>query len=189
MHVGKIAMQAKVSWIGQMRFVGSADTGHAVVMDSKASGLPPIGSSPMELVLMAMGACSSMDVVDILSKMRVELTSLEVEMKADRAKEPPRVFTKAELAFVASGEGLTDAAFKRAVDLSMAKYCSVAAMLGKGGVHLSHSSRVQDKVPPDTEAEGGRGTRALSLPGEVHPHAAVDLPFPGGGPSPRGKEA
>jgi putative redox protein len=138
-------VKAKVSWVGEMRFVGSADTGHGVIMDSKMSDSPQIGSSPMEMVLMALGGCSSIDIVDILRKMRLELSSLTVDISAERAAEPPRVFTKASLEFVASGPGLTDGALKRAVDLSMDKYCSVAAMLKKGGTDLTYHCKLKDE--------------------------------------------
>jgi len=138
-------VQAKVSWVGGMRFVGSGDSGHGVLMESKMADSPPVASSPMEVVLMALGGCSSVDVVDILRKMRQDLSSLEVTIKAERVKDPPRVFTKAELEFVASGEGLTDAALQRAVGLSMDKYCSVSATLTKGGTAVTYTARVKAK--------------------------------------------
>ena len=145
--LGRDFVKAKVSWVGEMRFVGSADTGHGVIMDSKMSDTPQIGASPMEMVLMALGGCSSIDIVDILRKMRKEPSSLSVEISAERAPEPPRVFTKANLEFVASGEGLTEEALKKSVDLSMDKYCSVAAMLKKGGTQITYSYKLQHAKP------------------------------------------
>jgi putative redox protein len=135
-------MRAKVSWVSAGRFLATGDSGHAVLMESKTGDEPPVAPSPMEIVLMALGGCSSVDVVDILGKMRAQLGSLEVLLRAERAPEPPRVFTKAELEFVGQGAGLTEAALKRAVDLSMDKYCSVAAMLKRSGCAITYSSRV-----------------------------------------------
>jgi putative redox protein len=149
-------MKAKVSWAEGMRFVGVGDTGHGILMESKSGEAPPAGSSPMEMVLIALGGCSSIDIVDILRKMRQDLASLEVVIHAERAPDPPRVFTRAELEFVASGEGLTEEALKRAVDLSMGKYCSVAATLSRGGTKIAHRYRVkplESRMPPPESAK------------------------------------
>ena len=140
-------MQAKVTWAGGMRFVGSGDTGHGILMESKLSDTPQVASSPMEVVLMALGGCSSVDIVDIMQKMRQDLTSLEVVIKAERVKDFPRVFTKADLEFVASGEGLTETNLQRAVALSMEKYCSVAAILRKSGCEITYSHKLAAPKP------------------------------------------
>lgn len=182
-------MRAKVSWVEGMRFVGGGDSGHGVLMESKSGEAPPIASSPMEIVLIALGGCASIDIVDILRKMRQDLSSLEVVIHAERAPEPPRVFVKADLEFVASGEGLTGASLQRAVDLSMDKYCSVAAMLKKSGTLIAYRYRLKLEEPPAGDAEPPKG----ALPGgreplEAHPQAAADLPFPGPpGPRPHGQ--
>lgn len=178
-------MRAKVSWVEGMRFVGAGDSGHGVLMESKSGETPPIGSSPMEMVLIALGGCSSVDIVDILRKMRQGLSSLEVVVHAERALEPPRVFVKADLEFVASGEGLTDASLKRAVDLSMDKYCSVAAMLRKSGTQFTYRYRLKPEEPGEVQAEPPKALPPGSLmPQEAHPQPAIDLPFPGS-PGPR----
>jgi putative redox protein len=183
-------MRAKVSWVAANRFVGSGDSGHGVIMDSKSDEGPAIGSSPMEMVLMALGGCSSVDVVEVLRKMRVALTALEVVLHAERAAEAPRVFTKADLEFVGEGTNLTEMALKRAVDLSMDKYCSVAAMLKGSGCAVTYRYRVREKGLP-AEAEGPpKPARPVGLPpGEVHPAPSRDLPFPGPpGPRPHGEK-
>jgi putative redox protein len=173
-------VRAKVSWVEGMRFVGSGDSGHGLLMESKSGEAPPIGSSPMEVVLMALGGCSSIDIVDILRKMRLDLASLEVAIQAERASEPPRVFTKADLEFVASGEGLTQEALRRAVDLSMEKYCSVAAMLARGGTKLTYRYRVEPKRTPESPEEPPALRAPDALKGQgAHPAPAHDLPMPG----------
>lgn len=177
---GEEPVQAKVSWVGGFRFVGAADSAHGVLMDSKMGETAPLGASPMEMVLMALGGCSSIDVVDILRKMRQPLDTLEVEIKAERAGEPPRVFTKAELLFTASGEGLDEASLKRAVDLSMDKYCSVAAMLSRGGTKITYRCRVEGGGAPAREEGPSSPSTPHSLrPHEAHPQPAPDLPLPG----------
>ena len=135
-------MQAKVTWAGGMRFVGSGDTGHGILMESKLADTPQVASSPMEVILMALGGCSSVDIVEIMRKQRQELTHLEVAIKAERVPDYPRVFTKADLEFTASGDGLTDKALERAVALSMDKYCSVAGILRKSGCEITYRHKL-----------------------------------------------
>lgn len=169
--------------------MGTADSGHGVLMESKSGETPPIGASPMEMVLMALGGCASVDVVDILQKMRQDLGSLDVVLHAERAPEPPRVFLKVDMEFAASGEGLTEASLKRAVDLSMEKYCSVAAMLRKGGTQITHRYRLKVRGVPEVPPEVGKKAAPPGLHADAFPpHAEPDLPFPGGpGPMPHGR--
>ncbi len=84
----------------------------------------------MEMLLGALGACTSVDVVMILAKKRQRLTSLEVVITGERASEPPAVWTKIELVYRLAGD-LEDKAVRDAIELSQSKYCSVAAMLRK----------------------------------------------------------
>jgi putative redox protein len=85
---------------------------------------------PMELVLMALGACTATDVVVVLQKKRQKLESLEVICSGERASEPPTVWTKLDILYRLRGE-LDDSAVKHAIELSEEKYCSVSAMLKK----------------------------------------------------------
>ena len=126
-------MRAKVSWVKGLRFVGTSGSNHAVVMESKKEGEEQAAPSPMEMVLLALGGCASIDIADILRKKRQDFTGLEVEIEGERAPEPPRVFTTVTLEFVISGPGVTDEAVRHAVKLSMDKYCSVASTLQKAG--------------------------------------------------------
>jgi putative redox protein len=84
----------------------------------------------MELVLIALGACTATDVVSVLKKKRQKLESLEVVCSGERAAQPPTVWTKLEIVYRLRGD-LDDAAVKHAIELSEEKYCSVAAMLKK----------------------------------------------------------
>ena len=119
---------ARVKWIGKQKFVATSPSGHAMTIDSdRASNQAP---GPMELLLLALGACTATDVVIILDKKRQKLESLEVICSGERAAEPPTVWTKLEMLYRLRGQ-LDDVAVKHAIQLSEDKYCSVAAMLRK----------------------------------------------------------
>ena len=119
---------ASVKWIGEEKFVATSPSGHAMAIDSDRSSNKAPG--PMELLLMALGACTATDVVGILKKKRQKLESLEVVCSGERATEPPTVWTKLEILYRLRGQ-LDDAAVKHAIQLSEEKYCSVSAMLKK----------------------------------------------------------
>jgi putative redox protein len=119
---------ASVQWIGEEKFVATSPSGHAITIDSDRSSNKAPG--PMELVLMALGACTATDVVSILKKKRQKLESLEVICSGERAAEPPTVWIKLEILYRLRGS-LDEAAVKRAIELSEQKYCSVSAMLQK----------------------------------------------------------
>ncbi len=119
---------ASVKWIDEQKFVATSPSGHAVTIDSDRESNKAPG--PMELLLMALGACTATDVVIVLGKKRQKLQSLEVICSGERAAEPPAVWTKLEIVYRLRGQ-LDDAAVKHAIQLSEDKYCSVAAMLRK----------------------------------------------------------
>ncbi|MGL5038841.1 MAG: OsmC family protein [Aeromonas sp.] len=131
-------MEGKVSWVDGMKFVAQSGSGHQVILDGANPG---DGMSPMEMILLAMGGCSSIDVVSILEKARQLVTACHVELKGGRVDSIPRVFDTINLHFVVTGQGLSDKQVARAVALSMEKYCSVALMLEKT-VHITHSYQI-----------------------------------------------
>ena len=119
---------AKVQWIGEQKFVATSPSGHAMTMDSdRKSNTAP---SPMELLLMALGACTATDIVIILGKKRQPLESLEVICSGEKAAEPPQVWTKLDILFRLRGK-LQESGVKQAIQLSEEKYCSVSATLKK----------------------------------------------------------
>lgn len=126
-------MKASVKWDKDLTFTGTTESGYKTVMDGNGQAI-----SPMESVLLSAGACSSIDVVDILKKGRFVLTDCSCELDATRAEEPPRVFTHIKAHYTVTGEGLTEKAVARAVSLSAEKYCSVMLML-TGNVEISTS--------------------------------------------------
>ena len=117
-----------VKWIGDQKFMATSPSGHAIEVDSDRTSNHAPG--PMELVLLALGACTATDVVIVLEKKRQKLESLEVICSGERAAKPPTVWTRLELVYRLRGK-LDDSAVKHAIQLSEDKYCSVAAMLKK----------------------------------------------------------
>ena len=119
---------ATVRWVGEEKFTGVSPSNHAMAMDSdRESNTAP---GPMELLLLALGACTATDVVIVLKKKRQKLESLEIVVSGERATEPPMVWTKLDLVYRLRGQ-LEEAAVRRAIELSQEKYCSVEAMLKK----------------------------------------------------------
>src|SRR5437899_9904313 len=119
---------AKVVWTGAQKFRATSPSGHTIHLDSDRTTNE--GPGPMELLLVALGACTATDVVIILEKKRQKLDALEVIASGERAADPPTVWTKLELLYRLRGR-LDEAAVKHAIELSEEKYCSVAAMLKK----------------------------------------------------------
>jgi putative redox protein len=119
---------ATVKWVGGEEFVAQMPSGHAVPFDAdrKHNAAP----GPMEMLLGALGTCSSVDVVSILAKKRQKLVSLEVLISGERAPEPPAVWTKIDMVYRLRG-AVEQKAARDAIELSQTKYCSVAAMLRK----------------------------------------------------------
>lgn len=125
-------MKAEVKWLGGRAFEGTPDSGHAVIMDSSpAFGGEDRGVRPMELLMLGMGGCTSIDVMNILEKSRQDVTDCVAEISAERADSEPKVFVKMHVHFKVTGRGLEAARVERALQLSAEKYCSASIMLGK----------------------------------------------------------
>lgn len=89
------------------------------------------GFSPKALLLSAVACCSGIDVVDILNKMKVEFSSLRVEAQADQTEAHPKVFKEIDVIYFISTNPANESKVRKAIDLSLDKYCGVAAMLKK----------------------------------------------------------
>ncbi len=122
-------MDAKVSWQQDLQFVGVANSGFEVRMDSHPS--PETGTSPVEMVAMALAGCTAMDVISILGKQRQDVTAFDVKVHAERSTDYPKVITGAVLEYVVVGHGVQEDALRIAIDRSIQKYCPVHAMLKK----------------------------------------------------------
>jgi len=119
---------AKVSFVDGLHFTGKNKNGFKIDMGTNQIG-EPTGLSPTELVLQAAGGCSSMDVVFILRKRKIEPEQFELELDGVKRKEHPQVYESINLTYRAKGPGLTIPEMNRAVALSIDKYCSVFGML------------------------------------------------------------
>jgi putative redox protein len=119
---------ASIKWVGDQKFLGIGPSGHEVAFDSDRESNKAPG--PMEMVLLALGACTATDMVTILEKKRQKLQSLEVVCSGERAADPPRVWIKLDIVFRLRG-AVEESAVKHAMALTEEKYCSVAATLKK----------------------------------------------------------
>jgi putative redox protein len=117
---------ATVKWIEGKQFIGIDSTCHSVVLSTPDEG---IGIKPSELLLIALASCSSVDVVEILSKKRMTLTHLEISSTAEQDQDPPWTFRKIHMHYIIGGKNLTEKAVAQAIQLSEEKYCSVAATI------------------------------------------------------------
>jgi putative redox protein len=129
-----MTMECTINWLPStgMGFVAETGSGHLITMDGAPDGggrnLAP---RPMETLLAGAGACTAYDVVLILKRGRHDVRGCQIQVKAERAEQAPKVFTKLHLHFVVSGRGLPAAAVERAVALSHERYCSATIMLAK----------------------------------------------------------
>ncbi len=123
-------MQVRIKWLKRRAFQAETGSGHTLMMDGPPEhGGQNIAARPMEMVLVGLGGCSAFDVVEILEKSRQKVKDCQIEIDAERADEVPAVFTKIHMHFMIAGEKLNEKHVKRAVELSVDKYCSVAKMM------------------------------------------------------------
>jgi len=140
----KAPMKARVKWIEGMAMMAQSPSGHAVVMDGPPdTGGQNLGPRPMEMVLLGLGGCTAVDVIQILKKARQAITDCDVELEAERAEQAPKVFTRIHMHYIVTGKGLQEAQVKRAIQLSAQKYCSASAMLGKTA-DITHDFEIRE---------------------------------------------
>jgi len=123
--------KVKTSWKGEMKF-DALVSGHHIVMDA----LPEVGGNnsgprPKELMLASLAGCTGMDVISILKKMRVEIETFNINVKADVTEEHPKHYTSMHLVYEFRGKELDPEKLKKAVELSQDKYCGVSAVYRK----------------------------------------------------------
>lgn len=137
--------EATVKWIGNGEFVGTDSTKHSVVVSTQdeASGT---GMKPSELLLVALGGCTAVDVVSILEKRREKLEGLEIHIEGEQDPDPPRTYRRIHLTYTFHGSGLSEANVKRAIQLSQEEYCSVRATVS-GTAKVTSSYRIVSDNP------------------------------------------
>ncbi|MEI8132684.1 MAG: OsmC family protein [Leptolinea sp.] len=117
---------ANVQWIGGKKFIGTDSTNHSVVLSTKEEG---VGMKPSELLLVALGSCTAVDVVEILTKKRTPPVSLNINVSAEQDQDPPWTFRNIHVKYILTGNKLTEKDVEKAIELSEQKYCSVASTL------------------------------------------------------------
>jgi putative redox protein len=125
-------MDAIVKWQDGMKFVGESDSGFSLTLDADPSvGGNDEGFRPLELMLMSLIGCTSMDVISILRKKRQDVTGFEVSAHAEKAPDFPKVFTAITIVYKITGNEIDSAAVERSIELSKTKYCPAQTMLGQ----------------------------------------------------------
>jgi putative redox protein len=135
--------KAVVRFAGDDLFVGVSPSGHALAIETEPSRSR--AATPMELLLVALGGCTGVDVVSILRKKRERVTGYYVEVRGARREEHPRAYTRIEMKHVVRGHGLSERAVAQAVELSDEKYCSVAATLRPAAEIVSTFEIIEDE--------------------------------------------
>jgi putative redox protein len=120
--------ETRLHLVDGLHFVGMTPSGHAIHLDSKAEGAPS-AATPMELQLIALGGCTAMDTLSILRKMQQDVAAYDVRLTSERAAEHPRVYTSILMTHEIGGRDLSEAQIRRAIQLTMVRYCPVFAML------------------------------------------------------------
>jgi putative redox protein len=131
---------AQIVWEGKdVSFQATGGSGYSMRFENPSG---PKGASPMEVLAIASGACTAMDVIDILRKKRQDVANFEVNVLGTRATEHPMVFVEMDLEYVVTGRGIDPRAVERAIELSLTKYCSVNISLKASGIKINSHYRI-----------------------------------------------
>ena len=128
----------QITWVQGEQFVGTDSTNHSVVLSTAKNGT---GSKPSDMLLIALGACTAVDVVGILGKKRQNLTGMQIKVSGQQDADPPWTFRKIHIQFSVHGKGLSERAVEQAIQLSEEKYCSVAATI-RGVAEITSSYQI-----------------------------------------------
>ena len=136
---------------GDHRFSARTGTGRTILF---GDDVPTNEYSPVESVVVSLGACSAMDVIGILEKKRQVIDSYTIEVRAEQRDEYPQILTWAEVTHVVEGTVVLEQAVRRAIELSATKYCPVSAMLSAGATEIRHRFRMRCTGAEPKEAAG-----------------------------------
>jgi putative redox protein len=136
---------------GGSKFHADPSSGHPYDFDDRESNT---GASPVETVLAALASCSAMDVISIASKKRQNVSAYRIEATGDQRDEYPQVFTEITVVHEIEGIDLSEAAIRRAIELSATKYCPVNAMVSAGATVVHHRYWIRSGGSKPYEAEG-----------------------------------
>ncbi|HKS27054.1 MAG TPA: OsmC family protein [Pyrinomonadaceae bacterium] len=136
--------KAVVHFAGDDLFIGITPSGHAQVLDTNHERAS--AATPVELLLIALGSCTAVDVVSIMKKKRERVTDYRVEIRGERREEYPRKFTRMEVRHIVRGHNISEKALAQAIELSDEKYCSVAATLRPGVEIISSYEIIEEEA-------------------------------------------
>jgi putative redox protein len=134
--------KATIHFAGDDFFIGVSPSGHAqsIETDSARSA----AATPMELLLLALGSCTGVDVISILKKKRQQVTDYRIEVSGERREEYPKSYARLYVKHIVRGRGVTEQAVASAIELSEKKYCSVAATL-RGSAEIVTSYEIVEE--------------------------------------------
>jgi putative redox protein len=141
---------AVLDHIGELDFRATSGTGRQIDFGEVDKGY----LSPVETVLVALGACTAMDVISIVAKKRQRVDAYRIHVRGDQRTEYPQVFTEIEVVHEVTGRNLSEAAVRRSIELSATKYCPVNAMISAGATVVHHRYRIHSSGSDPYEAEG-----------------------------------
>ncbi|HEX2469989.1 MAG TPA: OsmC family protein [Candidatus Limnocylindrales bacterium] len=134
-----------------MAFHVEPSSGHPMDFDDRQSNT---GASPVETVLSALAACSAMDVISIVTKKRQDVTGYWIDVVGLQRDEYPQVYTEVVVTHELEGRDLSEAAIRRAIELSALKYCPVNAMISAGATTVHHRYKIRSEGVVDYAVEG-----------------------------------
>ena len=140
--------KAIIQFAGDEVFVGVTPSGHAQAIETNSKRNH--AATPMELLLIALGSCTGVDVISILRKKRQQVTDYRIEVSGERREEFPRSYTRLSVKHIVRGRGLSEPAVARAIELSDQKYCSVAATL-RGSAEIVTSYEILEEDLADAK--------------------------------------
>jgi putative redox protein len=134
--------KATIHYAGDDLFVGITPSGHALALDTSHDRAA--APTPMELLLVALGSCTAVDVIGILQKKREQVTDYKVEVRGERREDHPRSYTRMEVRHIVRGSNISEKSVAQAIELSERKYCSVAATLRPTAEIVSSYEIIED---------------------------------------------
>jgi len=134
--------RATIRYAGDDLFVAVTPSNHAQTLETNHERSR--AATPMELLLIALGSCTAVDVISILHKKRERVTDYRVEVRGERRAEHPRKYTRFEVRHIVRGHSVSEKAVAQAIELSETKYCSVAATLSPAAEIIS-SFEIQEE--------------------------------------------
>ena len=130
-----------VRWHGELDFDATDEAGAIVPMSSKDDVF-----SPSLIVLAALGGCTGMDAVSVMTKKKVDFESYDVEVTGEQREAYPKAYTSIVVEHIVTGRSISDKAVSRAIELSARKYCAVGATIATGDCSINHRMRITDEA-------------------------------------------